>query len=327
MTGDRPASRAAVFWSFAAIYIVWGSTYLAIRVVVTAAPPFISAGSRFLMAGALLYWWARRRGVAAPPLRRWGYGFVLGALFFLLGNGGISWAETRIPSGLTALLAATSPLFTAVFESARARWERPPFRVVVGVFAGLAGVGLLIAPGEFIGGRNADLLGAAAITVAALAWALGSVAGHAEPLHHSPQLATGMTMLCGGALLVVLGLLTGEAGRITAESFAPPVILAWTYLIVFGSLLGFSAFIYLLRVSTPQKVSTSAFVNPLVAVILGWLMLGESISGRTLVAGVIILGAVILIRGLGWGALAARSRAAWGSLRREKKGQGPGPVP
>jgi drug/metabolite transporter (DMT)-like permease len=297
---DRPGSRAAVFWSFAAIYLVWGSTYLAIRVVVTAAPPLLAAGSRFLLAGGLLYLWARRHGVEAPPARHWRYAFALGGLFFLLGNGGISWAETRIPSGLTALLAATSPLFTAVFESARAGWARPPGRILGGILAGLAGVGLLVAPGDFIGGRHADLLGALAITTAAVGWAGGSVASHARPLHPSPQLATGMTMLGGGTLLVLVGLLVGEGSRITAVAFAPRVLLAWAYLMVLGSLVGFSAFLYLLRVSTPQKVSTSAFVNPLVAVVLGWLILGESIALRTIVAGLVILGAVILIRGAGF---------------------------
>jgi drug/metabolite transporter (DMT)-like permease len=286
-----------VFWSFAAIYIVWGSTYLAIRIVVTAAPPLLAAGSRFLLAGAILYFWARRQGVPAPPPGRWLYAFALGGLFFLLGNGGISWAETRIPSGLTALLAATSPLFTALFESARAGWQRPSARVLTGILAGLAGVALLVAPGEFLAGPHADLLGALTITVAAIGWAAGSVASHVRPLHGSPRLATGMTMMAGGVLLGIAGLLVGEASRITAAAFAPRVLLAWTWLMVLGSLVGFSAFIYLLRVSTPQKVSTSAFVNPLVAVLLGWLLLGEPIAPRTAVAGVVILGAVILIRG------------------------------
>ena len=292
----RPVSRAAVFWSFAAIYILWGSTYLAIRVIVTQAPPLLSAGSRFLVAGGLLYGWSRWRGIPKPEPRLWGYALVLGGLFFLLGNGGLSWAETRIPSGLTALLAATSPLFTAVFESARVRWQRPPARVILGILAGLGGVVLLVAPGEFIGGRHADPLGAAAITVAALAWAAGSVSSHAAPLHPSPPLATGMTMVAGGALLVGAGLLGGEAGRLSAAMLTPKVVLAWAYLIVFGSLIGFSAFIYLLRVSTPQKVSTSAFVNPLVAVGLGWLILGETITPRTVLAAAVIVGAVVMIR-------------------------------
>lgn len=292
---DR-ASRAAVFWSFAAIYVVWGSTYLGIRVMVTTFPPLLAAGSRFIVAGGLLYGWARWRGAPAPERQLWPSALLLGALFFLLGNGGVSWAETRLPSGLTALLAATSPLFTAVFESARGGWRRPPLRVLAGIIAGLGGVTLLIAPGEFIGGAHADLAGAAAITLAALAWAAGSVASHAKPLQASPALATGMKMLSGGVLLILAGLLAGEAGRITPAIFTPKVLLAWSYLVVFGSLIGFSAFTYLLRVTSPQRVSTSAFVNPLVAVGLGWLLLSEPITPRTLLAAAIIVGAVVLIR-------------------------------
>ena len=290
------ASRAAVFWSFAAIYILWGSTYLAIRVVVTAVPPLLAAGSRFVLAGGLLYGWARWRGAPAPDRRLWPSAALTGGLFFLVGNGGVSWAETRMPSGLTALLAATSPLFTAVFESARGGWRRPSLRVLAGIIAGLGGVALLVAPGEFIGGAHADLAGAAAITLAALAWAAGSVTSHAKPLETSPAMATGMKMLSGGVLLTLAGLLAGEAARVTPELFTLRVFLAWSYLVVFGSLIGFSAFTYLLRVTSPQKVSTSAFVNPLVAVFLGWLLLSEPITPRTLLAAAIIIGAVVLIR-------------------------------
>ena len=296
MSGDRPSARAAVFWSFAAIYIVWGSTYLGIRIVVAAVPPLLAAGLRFLVAGGILYGWARFRGVPAPAPRLWPPAALLGGLFFLLGNGGVSWAETRVPSGLAALLAATSPLFTAFFESARGGWHRPPVRVVLGIVAGLGGVALLVAPGNFIGGGHADLAGAAAITLAALGWAAGSVTSHAMPLHSSPILATGMKMLTGGLLLVVAGLVFGEAGQLGAAAITPRVVFAWCYLIVFGSLIGFSAFTYLLRVTTPQKVSTSAYVNPLVAVVLGWAILGETITPRTFVAAAVIIGGVMLIR-------------------------------
>ncbi len=296
MTTARSPRRALIFWSFAAIYIVWGSTYLAIRVMVSTMPPLLAGGCRFLFSGAMLYGWARWRGVPAPARRLWGPALLLGSLFFLLGNGGVSWAETRIPSGLTALLAATSPLFTVVFESKRRGWRRPPARVVVGIAAGLCGVALLVAPGELIGGGHADLLGAAAITASAIAWAGGSVLSHAVPLHPSPQLATGMKMLAGGALLVAVGLLMGEGARVSAAMFTPRAMLAWGYLVVFGSLIGFSAFTYLLRVTTPNKVSTSAYVNPLVAVVLGWAILGEAVSVRTLLAAAIIIGGVGLIR-------------------------------
>ena len=297
MTAPPPPRRAAVFWAFAAIYIVWGSTYLAIRVVVGAFPPFLAAGSRFLVAGALLYGWARWRGVEPPTPRLWMPAFLLGGLFFLFGNGGVSWAETRIPSGLTALLAATSPLFTAIFESGHYGWRRPPLRALVGIVAGLGGVALLVAPGEIIGGDHVDLAGAAAITLAALAWAGGSVLSHAVPLHSSPVLSTGMKMLAGGVLLTVAGMLFGEGSRVSPEVLTPNAILAWLYLIVFGSIIGFSAFSYLLRVTTPSKVATSAYVNPLVAVALGWALLGESVTPRTLVAAGIIIGGVMLIRG------------------------------
>jgi drug/metabolite transporter (DMT)-like permease len=289
-------SRALVFWSFAAIYVVWGSTYLAIRVLVTSVPPFVAAGSRFLLAGGILYGWSRWRGIAAPARSTWPRALLLGALFFLLGNGGVSWAETRIESGLTALLAATSPLFTAFFESARGGWSRPPGRVILGILGGLAGVALLVAPGEFIGGAHADLAAAGALTLAAMAWAGGSVASHARPLHESAVMATGMKMLSGGVLLIIAGLLLGEGSRFSPDQLTPKVVLAWTYLILFGSLIGFSAFNYLLRVSTPQKVSTSAFVNPLVAVALGWMFLSETVTPRTLIAAAVIVGAVALIR-------------------------------
>jgi drug/metabolite transporter (DMT)-like permease len=289
-------NRALVFWSFAAIYVVWGSTYLAIRVLVHSMPPLLAGGVRFIVAGSILYGWARWRGVPAPSRRLWGPAFVLGALFFLFGNGGISWAETRIPSGLTALLAATSPLFTVVFESGRTGWHRPSGRVILGIIAGLGGVALLVAPGEIIGGGHADLAGAAAITLAAIAWAGGSVLSHAMPLHSSPLLATGMKMLGGGILLVLAGLALGEGSQLSSEIFTTDAVLAWLYLIVFGSLIGFSAFTYLLRVTTPDKVSTSAYVNPLVAVLLGWAVLGETVSARTVLAAAVIVGGVVLIR-------------------------------
>lgn len=285
-----------IFWAFAAIYIVWGSTYLAIRVMVGSMPPLLAGGTRFLFCGTLLYAWARWRGVPAPSRRLWGPAFLLGSLFFLVGNGGVSWAETRIPSGLTALLAAVSPLFTVVFESKRGGWKRPPGRVVFGIVAGLGGVALLVAPGEIIGGGHADLLGAAAITASAIAWAGGSVLSHAVPLHPSPPLATGMKMLAGGVLLVLAGLAMGEGSRVSFAMLTPKAMLAWGYLVVFGSLIGFSAFTYLLRVTTPEKVSTSAYVNPLVAVLLGWAILGETVSARTLLAAAIIIGGVALIR-------------------------------
>jgi drug/metabolite transporter (DMT)-like permease len=289
-------SRALIFWSFAAIYIVWGSTYLGIRIIVEAVPPLFASASRFLVAGSVLWIVARARGAPAPERALWPRAFVLGGLFFLIGNGGISWAETRVPSGLTALLAATTPLWTVVIESAHDGWRRPPLRTIAGVLLGLAGVAILVAPGEVLGGEHADLLGAIAISVASVGWAAGSVASHRLHLHPDPALGTAMKMLAGGVLLTVAGLAAGEWPRLLASSITPRVIAAWVYLVLFGSLLGFSAFNYLLRVTSPAKVSTSGYVNPLVAVILGWLFLSEPISERTLLAAAVIVGGVLLIR-------------------------------
>ncbi len=291
----RP-SRALIFWSFAAIYLVWGSTYLGIRVIVETVPPFFASASRFLVAGTVLWLLARARGAPRPDRRLWPRAFLLGGLFFLIGNGGISWAETRVPSGLTALLAATTPLWTVGFESAYGGWRRPPLRTLVGVLLGLGGVAILVAPGELIGGAHADLLGAAAITVASVGWALGSVTSHRLHLHPDPALATAMKMLAGGLLLTVAGFTAGEWPGAKAMELSTTVVAAWLYLVVFGSLLGFSAFTYLLRVTSPAKVSTSGYVNPLVAVLLGWLLLSEPISERTLLAAAVIIGGVVLIR-------------------------------
>lgn len=298
MTGVYPTgrSRALVFWSFAAIYIVWGSTYLGIRIIVEAVPPLFASASRFLVAGTVLWIVARVRGAPSPDRSLWPRAFVLGGLFFLIGNGGISWAETRVPSGLTALLAATTPLWTVVLESAHDGWRRPPLRTVAGVLLGLAGVAILVAPGEVLGGEHADTLGAIAISVASVGWAAGSVASHRLHLHPDPALGTAMKMLAGGVLLTVAGFAAGEGPRLLASSITPRVIVAWVYLVLFGSLLGFSAFNYLLRVTSPAKVSTSGYVNPLVAVILGWLFLSEPISERTLLAAAVIVGGVVLIR-------------------------------
>lgn len=289
-------SRALVFWSFAAIYIVWGSTYLGIRIIVEAVPPLFASASRFLVAGAVLWIVARARGAPLPERSLWPRAFVLGGLFFLIGNGGISWAETRVPSGLTALLAATTPLWTVVLESAHDGWRRPSGRTITGVLLGLTGVAILVAPGEVIGGEHADLLGALAITVASVGWAAGSVASHRLHLHPDPALGTAMKMLAGGVLLTVAGIAAGEGPRLLESSITPRVIAAWVYLVVFGSLLGFSAFNYLLRVTSPAKVSTSGYVNPLVAVVLGWLLLSEPVSERTLLAAAVIVGGVVLIR-------------------------------
>jgi drug/metabolite transporter (DMT)-like permease len=283
-------ARALVIAAFATIYLVWGSTYLAIAVAIETLPPLLMAGVRFLVAGAVLYTAARVTGAARPEPRMWRSALLLGALFLLFGNGGVVWAEQRVASGLAAVLVATMPLWTVVIERLRGS-PPPPATTVVGLLAGLAGVALLLAPG---GGR-VDLLGAGVLTFASISWAYASIISKGQLLPKAGALSSGMQMLAGGACLTVAGLISGDAAHLAAVVPSTRSLLALLYLIVFGSLLGFTAFTWLLQVSTPGRVATYAYVNPVVAVTLGWAVAGEPFGLRHLAASAVIIGGVALI--------------------------------
>ncbi len=289
---EAPASR--VLLAFAAIYLIWGSTYLAIRVAVETLPPFLMAGTRHLTAGLLLYGWNRMRGQPRPTLRDWRLAAPIGALLLLGGNGLVSWAEQRVPSGLAALIVASVPLWMTVLEAARRR-EAPKGAVVVGLALGLASLGWLVAPGRIGGSGHVDALGAGALLVAALSWATGSLYSRTVRFSSSTFVAVAMEMIAGGLILWGVGLITGESSRLQLSSVSPRSAIALLYLIVFGSLAGFSAYMWLLRVTTPARVSTYAYVNPVVAVLLGWLAAGEAIGGRTALSALGIVGAVAII--------------------------------
>lgn len=293
----RPSAappRALVIAAFAVIYLVWGSTYLAIRVAIETLPPFFMAGTRFLIAGGLLYAWSRVRGAPAPGRRQWAAAAALGSLFLLFGNGGVVWAEQRVPSGLAAVLVALLPIWTAVIEWIRPRGRRPGVVTVVGLLTGFAGVALLFAPS---GGAatHVDPIGGAVLIMASLSWAIASVLSKGMPLPASGTQSSGMQMLAGGVMLMAAALATGEAGAVNLATVSPRSGAALLYLIVFGSLLGFSAFTWLLQVASPARVATYAYVNPIVAVFLGWLLLGEPVGARDLIAGGIIVAGVVLI--------------------------------
>ncbi|HKZ85210.1 MAG TPA: drug/metabolite exporter YedA [Anaerolineae bacterium] len=288
-------SRWRVLVAFAAIYTIWGSTYLAIRFAIETTPPFLMGGARYLIAGAILYALTRRQR-ATPILRvHWRSAFVVGGLLLLGGNGGVIWAEQVIPSGLAALIIATVPLWMALLNWLRGDKVRPNLGVTLGLVLGLLGIVFMVSPGESAGGDNVNSLGVLVLVLAALSWSIGSLYSRKAQLPPEPLLATAMEMLAGGALLLVAGLLTGEAGQLRLDQVSPRSLLALGYLIVFGSLVGFSAYVWLLRVSTPARVSTYAFVNPVVAVFLGWTLAGESLTPRTLVAAAVIVTAVVLI--------------------------------
>ena len=204
------------------------------------------------------------------------------------------WAEQRVPSGLAALLAGVTPVWTAMFEW-RQGGAAPSVGTVTGLIAGLTGVALLVAPGQFGSGAPVSLPGAAACMLSSIGWSLASVLSPGRRLPSSPAIASSLLMLCGGALLVTAGLVTGEGAEVHLDAISPRSVLALAYLIVFGSLVAFTAFTWLLRVSTPSRVATCAYVNPVVAVLLGWAVAGERLTIRILIAAAIIIGAVVLI--------------------------------
>lgn len=307
--GAARPPRAAILAAYAALYLIWGSTYLGIRFGIATLPPFGMAAVRFLIAGALLYGWARARGAPRPTVGQWGAASVVGALLLLVGNGGVTWAEQRVPSGITALLIASEPLWIVLLGWLRPGGTRPTMTTALGLGLGLAGVVVLVGPGAMsggsgtggngAGGNHVDLVGAAVVLAGALTWAAGSLwstgpAGRAR-LPASPSLTTGMQMLTGGAFLFGASVLAGEPARFDPRAVAATSLVALGYLAVFGSIVAFSAYVWLLGVEPPARVATYAFVNPVVAVALGWAVAGEPVGARVVVAAAVIVGAVVLL--------------------------------
>lgn len=290
---SRRASLALVLAAFAAVYLVWGSTYLAIMVALETLPPLLMAGARFLLAGAILYGIMRLRGEPAPAPRHWRTTAVIGALLLLCGNGGVTLAEQTVPSGIAALLVAMVPMWMVLLEWLRPRGTRPTARTLLGLLVGFVGIVVLVGPGALGGG--VDLFGASLVMMGSAAWAAGSIYSRAADLPRSALLATGMEMLWGGAWLALAGLLRGELATVDPAAFSTRSVLAFAYLVLFGSLVGFTAYIWLLGVSTPARVSTYAYVNPVVAVLLGWWLLNEPLTPRVMGAAAIIVLAVAVI--------------------------------
>lgn len=290
----RERVRPAVLLAFAAVYLVWGSTYLAIRVVLETLPPFTMAGARFVVAGLLLGSFALARGATWPSRSQWGTALLLGALLFLGGNGAVVWAEQRIASGLAALLVAIEPLWIVLLQ-ARSGAGRPSGRAVAGVFLGIAGLVVLIGPWDLGAGRRVDLAGSVVVVAGSLTWAVGSLLGRSAKLPEPPPLAAATQMLCGGALLLAAGLLAGEPSRIVWSAVSLRSVAALLYLGLFGSIVAFTAYLWLLKQVSPALASTYAFVNPAVAVVLGAWLGAEPLTPRLLLAGSLIVGAVVLI--------------------------------
>jgi drug/metabolite transporter (DMT)-like permease len=293
---SSPPARWRVLTAFGIIYVIWGSTYLAILFAIETLPPFLMASARFLIAGAVLYFVARRFGGAAAPSRaEWRAAAIVGVLLLVFGNGTVVWSESRVPSGVAALIVGVVPCCMVLLDWLRPRGTRPTMQVVMGLVLGLAGLLVLIGPDALVGGGRADLIGVAVLVLGSLSWAAGSIYTRHAGLPRSPFLTTGMEMLAGSAGLLILALLQGEPAHVDTASFSLLSLAGWLYLIVFGSIVAFTAYVWLLRVSTPARVSTHAYVNPIVAVLLGWSFASEPLTLRMMIAAAVIVSGVALI--------------------------------
>lgn len=285
--------RSKRIGAYAVLYLVWGSTYLAMRMAVESLPPFSLAAARFFVAGCVLLGWAVVRG-ARPRSRDWLQAAAVAALLMIGGNASVLWAVQRVPSGVAALVVATTPLWLAILVAFETR-QAPAARTVVGILLGLAGVGVLVGPRASTGGADLDPWGVLILVGASISWSFGSLLQRRE-IGVSPLAATGLQMVAGGAMLAVLAFGAGELADVSTLSSA--TARSWgalAYLTVFGSLLGFTAYGWLMRHDEPARVATYAYVNPVVAVILGALIGGEPVTARVLVAAVVIIAGVVVI--------------------------------
>lgn len=294
MAVTQGASRARLLSAFAVVYVVWGSTYLAIRFAIETMPPFAMAGMRFVLAGAVLLAWAMARGAGWPGWTQWRWAAGVGALLLLGGNGAVVWSEQRVPSSIAALLVASMALWMVLLDWARPGGRRPGVLVFVGLALGLAGIALLVGGGGALRG-GVDRLGALVLVLGSLSWATGSLVSRAAPRPAVPLLAAGMEMLAGGALLLLASLLSGEVGSLRLAAVSSRSVLSFLYLVTAGSLLGYSTYAWLLRHASAAKVATYVYVNPVVAVLLGWAFAGEAVTARTLAASAVIVAAVALV--------------------------------
>ena len=286
--------RTRILTAFAIVYLVWGSTYLFIRFAVQTIPPFLLTGTRFVVAGTLLSAWALLQGAARPSRANWRAIVIIGVLFFPCANAIVVWAETRIGSGIAALLVAIEPLWVAVLVTLFTR-RRPPAAVLAGIALGLVGLVILVMPTLATGNGAVPVTTALALVGASCSWALGSVYGRTAPLPSDPLLAAGLEMLVGGIGAFAVGIAAGEPRHLVLAAVSERSVVALIYLTVLGSILAFTAYNWLVTVEAPARVATYAYVNPMIAVLLGAAVAGEPLTPRIGVAAVVIVTAVVLV--------------------------------
>lgn len=282
--------------AFAALYLIWGSTYLGIKIAIETMPPFLMATTRFLIAGAILYFLARGNGAPRPAFEQWRHSLIVGGFLIAGGNGIVSFAEKWIDSSMAALIIASNPLFMTLGGWWGRVQSKPTFRMWLSLVVGFLGVALLIGYGGESNPRE-SIFGYALVLLAVAFWTFGSVFSKRNPQTINPWLQSGMQMICGGGVCLLAGSLLGEMGDIDVSAISMRSWIAFVYLIFFGSLVGFTSYVYLLRHRSPSAVSSHAYVNPVVAVILGWLILGETLTvGGMLGSGLVLIAVFELLR-------------------------------
>jgi len=291
---SRP-ERWQIVLAFAIIYLVWGSTFLAIRVGVREVPPFLFAGMRFSAAGIMLYAWMRAKGAASPTRREWASLSLLAVLIFVLDYGLLFWAEKRVPSGVAAVMMATIPVFMALAEILFLRTQRLTLRLASALLIGIAGVTVLVSRSVGFGEAAIDTSGAIALVVAAISWSLASVLTRKLHLPESKVMSSGAQMLAGGILLTLTAAILGEFRGFQVNAVSTGAWLALVYLIVAGSIVAFTAYVWLIHHESPTKVGTYAYVNPVVAVLLGYALGGEGLGARTIVGTLLVLVSVVAV--------------------------------
>ncbi|WP_310830196.1 EamA family transporter [Paenibacillus pedocola] len=295
--GKTSSSLYIVGLALVAVYLFWGGTYLGMKVAIESMPPFLMAGARFFSAGLVLYIISRLTGARRPEFREWSSAAIVGALLLLGGNGMVAWAEQRVSSSVASLIIAAVPVWMMLLGWFGKNGKRPSTGVIAGIVLGFLGIVVLVLqPGQdSAAGKGFDIIGITALLAASISWAAGSMYSRSAKLPGSPLMSTAAQMLTGGVLLIIFSYFTGDWGELEMAGITARSYLAFGYLVLFGSIVGYTAYIWLLKNAEPSLVSTYAFVNPVVAVLLGWLLAGEQLTAGARTAAVIIIAAVVIV--------------------------------
>lgn len=295
MTGKKDSKLVAIMIALLTVYLFWGGTYLGMKIAIESIPPFIMAGVRFTLAGAFLFLLSRLKGAELPSAAEWKGAGIVGALLLLGGNGIVAWAELRLPSAIASLLVATVPLWILVFNWGGGSRQKPSVGVMAGILVGLAGVAVLVVHPGGSESKGVDTIGILALLVASISWSFGSLYSRTAKLPASPLMSTALQMIIGGILLSMASLFLDDWTKLHVTQISLRSWVALGYLILFGSILAYTAYIWLLKNAEPSLVSTYAFVNPIVAVFLGWLLADEQMTTQSWVAAAMIIAAVAII--------------------------------